>query len=93
MTENNLYQVSMNRLLQYRWYLLLIIKIKEYMKKMNNSIPICCIKYITVLQYILMIGYKYNKDLFYIILEKTIINKEDHLKTIVHVLLKGKINR
>ena len=83
----------MNRLLQYRWFLTIIIKIREYMKKMNNAIPICCLKYLTVLQYILMIGFIFDKKLFYIILEKTVVMKEDHLKTIVHVLLKGNLHQ
>ena len=76
------------RLYEQRWFLAILIKIHEYMKKRNNNVPICCLRLIIALEQIIIMGYAITTNLFYRILEETVIVKEDHTQTILHTILK-----
>lgn len=80
--------VQMDRLLQHRWFLALVVKLREFMKKMNNAVPACCLKFVTAVQQIILLGHTLSQEVFYSLIDATVTAKEDHSKTIVHQLLK-----
>jgi hypothetical protein len=80
--------VQMDRLLQHRWFLALVVKLREFMKKMNNAVPACCLKFVTAVQQIILLGHTLSQEVFYCLIEATVTAKEDHSKSIVHQLLK-----
>lgn len=76
------------RLLEHRWFLAMLIRLRGTMKKTNNAVPVCCLQFVVALQQVLIMGYTLTHPMFYILLEATVVNKEDHLKALVHQLLK-----
>jgi hypothetical protein len=80
--------VQMDRLLQHRWFLALVVKLREFMKKMNNAVPVSCLKFVTAVQQLILLGHTLSQEVFYSLVEATVTAKEDHSKTIVHQLLK-----
>lgn len=78
----------MERLMQHRWFLTLLTKLRSYMKKMNNAVPLCCLQLVVAIEQVLVMGFALTQAMFYAVLEATVVVKEDHLKQIVHQLLK-----
>eukprot|EP01034_Spumella_vulgaris_P036924 gene36924-45551_t len=79
----------MSRLLATKWFCTIVAKTRDYMKRMNNNIPICCLKFLTIFQYLLSYDYPLTVDLFYRVLESTVVIKEDYIRNIVHVVIKA----
>lgn len=85
--EKKTFDVQMHRLVQHRWFVAAMLKLRDYMKKMNNQVPVCCLKFIIVLQQVLLMDYAVSEAVFYAALEATVL-PEDHLKSITHQLLR-----
>jgi hypothetical protein len=79
----------MSRLLTAKWFTHIVAKTRDYMKRMNNNIPVCCLKFLTVFQYLLSYDYPLTVELFYKVLEACIVIKEDHIRNIVHVVVRA----
>lgn len=86
--EKKTFELYMGRLVKHRWFVAAVLKLRDYMKKMNNSVPDCCLKMIVAVEQVLLMGYTLTEEVFYQLLEGVVTVKEDHQKTIVHQLLK-----
>lgn len=85
--EKKTFDVQMQRLVQHRWFVATMLKLREFMKKMHNQAPMCCLKFVVVLQQVLLMDYAVDQTVFYSVLEAT-VQPEDHLKSITHQLLR-----
>ncbi len=85
--EKKTFDVQMHRLVQHRWFIATMLKLRDYMKKMNNQVPMGCLKFVVVLQQVLLMGHIVTEAVFYADLEAT-VKAEDHVKSITHQLLR-----
>ena len=85
--EKKTFDVQMHRLVQHRWFVATMLKLRDYMKKMNNQVPLGCLKFVVVLQQVLLMGHVVTEAVFYADLEAT-VKAEDHVKSITHQLLR-----
>lgn len=82
------HEVKKVRLLtEVRWFVTLVYRLREYMKRMNNVAPHCCLKFTLVLQLVLELGFVITTPIFYRLLLSKVFIKEDFRKNIVHQLI------
>lgn len=86
--DQKTFELYMSRLVKHRWFVVAVLKLRDFMKKMNNAVPECCLKLIVAVGQVLQMGFDLTESVFYQILEGVVTVKEDHQKTIVHQLLK-----
>mmetsp|Transcript_18837 Transcript_18837/g.31760 ORF Transcript_18837/g.31760 Transcript_18837/m.31760 type:complete len:346 (-) Transcript_18837:428-1465(-) len=82
-----IFERRMNRVVQQRWLVTAVVKVRDHLKRMNNQAPLCCLRIIVILQHIVMEGFHFTQDIFYRLMEEVILDPEDHLKGIVHSLV------
>jgi len=70
-SQKEKYATSMNRIFSHRWFIAMVTKLSDYMKRMNNLIPMCCIKIVLVIRNVIELDYSLNEEIFYLIIEKT----------------------
>jgi len=83
------YATTMSRIFNHRWFITMVMKLTEQMKRMNNIIPMCCLKIVLVIRNIIELDYSLNEEVFYLIIEKTVVERDDHRKTIVHQVIRA----
>jgi hypothetical protein len=79
------------RLLDTQWFSRIVMRFKEFAARMHNMVPASCVRFLSVFQHLIMLGFKdfISADVFYTVLESTVTSKEDHRKQIVHIVLKA----
>ncbi len=85
----NKFNKIMGRLLAAKWFCSIVYRFRDYMRRMNNNVPVCCLKFLVILQYLLSYDFPLTKPLFYQVLERTVVVKEDHIRSIVHLVLRA----
>eukprot|EP01039_Chlorochromonas_danica_P000777 gene777-842_t len=85
---NQAKEVSQVKLLyEVKWYSQATTRLRDYMKRMNNGAPLCCLKFLLVLKYILVLGFAITVDIFHHILLSEIFMEEDFRKNIVNQII------
>lgn len=63
------YTQSMRRLFAQKWFVAMVFKLREYMKRMNNLVPMCCLKIVFIVRYIIELDFTFKESAFYEIIE------------------------
>ncbi|RYH05244.1 hypothetical protein EON65_45240 [archaeon] len=80
-------QAQVKSLLEVKWFLLATAKLRDFMRRMNNSVPMCTLKMLIVLKYLIVLGFKVSIEMFYFILLSSIFQEEDFRKNIVNQII------
>jgi len=84
-----LHTKGMYYILNNRWLILAIGKLREYIRKTKQYVPSCCYRFLVVLKNCLMLGLTYNEELYYHVMEVTLKNPiEEHKNVQVFDTLK-----
>jgi hypothetical protein len=79
----------MKNLSNAKWFIDLVVKLQEYYRK-SRSVPLCCQLFLHVIMQMIRENIPLNEKTFYLILEDTITDKEEHKRSaVLHRVLKA----
>ena len=65
------YEQRMSRLFAQKWFLAMVTKLHEYMKRTNNLAPMCCLKITFFFRFIIELDFSITEEIFYEVIELT----------------------
>lgn len=65
------YEQRMSRIFAHKWFVTMVTKLHEYMKRTNNLVPICCLKITFVFRSIIELDFSITEEIFYEVIELT----------------------
>ena len=71
------------------WFGHVVGRLCEYMRRLHNSVPICCLKFLLVIKHLLKLEFEISRSVFYCVLEATVEDKADFMRSVVHHVLKA----
>lgn len=80
---------KLDNLLNATWFVAFTIKLKEYLHRSSTICPKNCFIFLAVLKYLIGLGFTINAKVFYIVIESTLTDKDDHKAVIVHKAVKA----
>jgi len=84
-----LFDVHMKNLSEAKWFVDIILKLKEYNKK-SKSVSICCLTFLHVIMQMVAGNVPLDSSTFYIVMEETVVDKEEHkCNAVLHRVLKS----
>lgn len=70
-----------------KWYVTATARLRDHMKRMNNSAPLCCLKFILVMRYLITLGFAVSIEIFHRIILSAVFLEEDFRKNIVNQII------
>jgi hypothetical protein len=86
--KHRIYCQKMESLSKAIWFTTILTKLKDHNKKSFQRIPTSVYKFLGVIHVLLMYGWPFTSDLFWLLMEKT-IDPQDHKEIIVHRTIKA----
>lgn len=86
--RHKIYCQKMESLSKAIWFTTIITKLKDHSKKSYQKTPISLYKFLGVIHILLMYGWTFTVDLFWLLIEKT-IDPQDQKEIIVHRTIKA----
>lgn len=83
-----IYCKKMNFVCRNMWFVSLLTRMRDHVKRTNHNLPISCCKFLAAMYLLIQYGYEVTHELFYNVLEQT-IDKDDHKEIVVHRALKA----
>lgn len=74
-------------ILEVKWYVAAVNRLRDYMKRMNNQSPPCCLKFLSIMEQMIYMGFVIDDAVFYKILLSDIFVRDDFRKNVVHQLI------
>lgn len=85
--KDSYFEIKMENLLNNKWFVVLVLKLREKVETVFTPIPESCFKFLLAVKELFVLGQSLTKEVFYTILEATVI-AEDHKDIIIHRTLK-----
>jgi hypothetical protein len=82
------FQLKMENLLKAKWFIVILVKLKEKIETVFTPIPMSCFKFLLAMKEIFILGQEVTKPVFFALMEATIAH-DDHRDVVVHRTLKS----
>jgi hypothetical protein len=74
-------------ILEVKWFIAAVNYLRNYMRRMSNQAPPCCLKFLSILEQIIYMCFIVDASIFYKILLSDIFVRDDYRKNVVHQLI------
>lgn len=82
------FEIKCENLLKVKWFIILVVKLKEKIETVFTPIPLSCFKFLLAVKEVFVLGLELTTPVFFTLVDATVSN-EDHKDIVVHRTLKS----